>query len=95
MTTSGKLSNLFCHEFSQPSQFYLKMENGKQNTLYFKFEVMWLQNEGFLDKVKDWWQSYSIHSNPGFILMQKLKCLTKDITSWDKEVYGKIETRKS
>jgi hypothetical protein len=25
---------------------------------YFKFENMWLQHEGFVDKVKGWWQSY-------------------------------------
>ncbi|XP_075103547.1 uncharacterized protein LOC142178115 [Nicotiana tabacum] len=40
---------------------------------------MWLQAEGFLDKVKAWWKSYIINGSPDFILV-KLKNLKKDIT---------------
>lgn len=62
---------------------------------YFKFENMWLQAEGFLDKVKAWWKSYIISGSPDFILVQKLKNLKKDITHWNKEVFGKLEARKN
>nr|XP_033512764.1 uncharacterized protein LOC117277437 [Nicotiana tomentosiformis] len=60
---------------------------------YFKFENMWLQQEGFLDLVKQWWQSYTVNGSPNFILAQKLKLLKKDLAIWNKEVFGKLSTR--
>lgn len=55
---------------------------------------MWLQTEGFLDLVKGWWQSYTIRGSPDFILSQKLRSLKQDITKWNREIYGKIETKR-
>nr|XP_016432311.1 PREDICTED: uncharacterized protein LOC107758975 [Nicotiana tabacum] len=65
------------------------------NPSYFKFENMWLQAEGFMNKVKEWWLSYAIDGSPDFILLQKLRCLKKDITSWNKESFGQLEARKT
>lgn len=48
-----------------------------------------------MDKIKEWWQNYSIEGTPDFVLSQKLRCLKKDITDWNRETYGKLETRKS
>lgn len=45
--------------------------------------------------VTGWWQGYMINGNSDFILIRKLRNLQKDITKWNKEVYGKLETRKS
>lgn len=45
--------------------------------------------------IKEWWQSYTISGSPDFILVQKQRCLKKDITTWNKEVYGKLENRRS
>lgn len=75
----------------------LMLESGDwSSTLsYFKFENMLLQQEGFMDMVKEWWQGYVISGNPDFILVQKLGNLKKDISKWNKEVYGKLETRRS
>lgn len=56
---------------------------------------MWLHAEGFLENVKDWWNSYSVNGSPDFILVRKLKLLKKDISIWNKEVFGKIEVMKS
>lgn len=67
----------------------------EDNPSYFKFENMWLQEEWFLDKIKEWWQNYSIRESLDFILSQKLRCLKQDITDWNREVIGKMETRKS
>lgn len=61
---------------------------------YFKFENMWLEVEGFLDKLKNWWQNYNFNGRPNFIFMEKLRSLKKDITDWNKEEFGKLETRK-
>lgn len=56
---------------------------------------MWLQVEGFLDKFKGWWQGYIVTGNPDFILSQKLRLLKKDISTWNKEVFGKVETQRT
>lgn len=65
------------------------------NPSYFKFENMWLQHDGFIDKVKEWWQSYNVNGSPDYILAQKLKHLKRDISKWNKEEYGKVEVRAS
>ncbi|WMV33011.1 hypothetical protein MTR67_026396 [Solanum verrucosum] len=51
--------------------------------------------EGFLDSVKNWWSSYEVEGNPDFVLVQKLKYLKKDISTWNKEVFGKLEEQRS
>ncbi|CAN4081167.1 unnamed protein product [Withania somnifera] len=44
---------------------------------------MWLQAEDFIDMIKGWWQSYIIQGTP------------KDISKWNREVYGNIETQRA
>ncbi|KAF5477100.1 hypothetical protein F2P56_003774 [Juglans regia] len=46
---------------------------------YFKFENMWLEVEGFVDKVKSWWLSYQFEGTPSFFLASKLKALKADL----------------
>ncbi|XP_047259646.1 uncharacterized protein LOC124892401 [Capsicum annuum] len=62
---------------------------------YFKFENMWLQSESFLEKLKDWMQSYNKMGRADYVLLKKLKRLKKDITTWNREEFGKVETRKT
>lgn len=75
----------------------LMLECGEWETThsYFKFENMWLQQEGFIDMVKGWWKNYMIDETPDFILIRKLRNLKKDISNLNKEVYGKLEVRRS
>nr|XP_016504796.1 PREDICTED: uncharacterized protein LOC107822744 [Nicotiana tabacum] len=40
---------------------------------------MWHEVDGFIDKIKGLWQSYTIGGSPDFILMQTLRRLKKDI----------------
>jgi hypothetical protein len=53
---------------------------------YFKFKNMWLKLEGFLEKVKQWWMSYSFQGSLSFILECKLKALKIDLKEWNEEV---------
>ena len=46
---------------------------------YFKFENMWLKYEGFGDKVKSWWDSYTYEGLLSFVLANKLKSLKLDL----------------
>jgi hypothetical protein len=61
---------------------------------YFKFENMWLNHEGFVDKVKSWWDSYSFGGLPSFVLANKLKTLKMDLKKWNGEVFGDIGRKK-
>uniref|UniRef100_A0A2N9HQB8 Uncharacterized protein n=1 Tax=Fagus sylvatica TaxID=28930 RepID=A0A2N9HQB8_FAGSY len=45
----------------------------------FKFENMWLKVDGFRDKVKGWWSSYSFSGPPSLVLAKKLKALKEDL----------------
>jgi hypothetical protein len=61
---------------------------------YFKFENMWLQHEGFVDKVKGWWQSYQFVGDPSNVLARKLKALKGELRRWNNEVFGHVEKKK-
>ncbi|XP_075645334.1 uncharacterized protein LOC142616347 [Castanea sativa] len=60
----------------------------------FKFENMWLKDEGFVDRVKQWWDGYSFEGSPSFILAQKLKALKADLKKWNREEFGDLAFRK-
>jgi hypothetical protein len=61
---------------------------------YFKFENMWLKSEGFMDQVKNWWQSYQFNGSPSYVLACKLKALKGDLRRWNNEVFGHVGKRK-
>jgi hypothetical protein len=59
----------------------------------FKFENMWLKEEGFVDKVRVWWDSFSFEGSPSFILAKKLQALKGEIKKWNWEVFGDVGAR--
>lgn len=59
----------------------LKCGDWESNPSYLKFENMWLEEEGCLEKVKAWWQSYSVNGTPDFVLYQKPRYLKKGISN--------------
>jgi hypothetical protein len=59
----------------------------------FKFENMWLKEEGFVDKVRNWWNSFSFMGSPSFILAKKLRVLKGEIKRWNSEVFGNVGAR--
>jgi exonuclease III len=56
----------------------------------FKFENMWLKEEGFVDKGRGWWDSYNFQGTPSFIFAKKLRALKGDIINWNKTVFGNV-----
>ena len=56
---------------------------------------MWLKEVGFVDKVKNWWDSYSVQGTPSFILASKLKALKVDLKIWNSEEFGNVTSRKN
>ena len=59
----------------------------------FKFENMWLEEEGFKDKMKTWWGS-KFTGTSSFNLDAKLRALKDILKNWNKEVFGLIENKK-
>lgn len=55
---------------------------------YFKFETRWLEVEGFKEKVKNWWESFSVTGRAGYILVEKLKMLKVKLKEWSKNNKG-------
>ena len=60
----------------------------------FKFDNMWLEEEGFKDKMKTWWGSLNFTGTSSFILDAKLRALKNILKNWNKEEFGLIETKK-
>ena len=63
------------------------MAGGKS---FFKFENMWLKEEGFVDKVHSWWSGYDFFGTPSFVLANKLKVLKEDLKNWNKITFGDV-----
>ena len=60
----------------------------------FRFENMWLKEEGFKEVLRKWWEGIQVSGSTGFILTEKLKALKPILRSWDKEVFGQIDSKK-
>ncbi|WMV21816.1 hypothetical protein MTR67_015201 [Solanum verrucosum] len=61
---------------------------------YFKFETLWLEVEGFKEKVREWWESFNVNGRPGYILAEKLKMLKAKLKEWSKTNKGNWKQRK-
>ena len=40
-----------------------------------KFENMWLEKAGFVEKVRIWWESFQFFGSPSFVMAKKLRAL--------------------
>jgi hypothetical protein len=56
----------------------------------FKFENMWLQVEGLVEKVKMWWGAYNYEGTSSYVFAQKLKASKVDLKKWNEEVFGDV-----
>jgi exonuclease III len=61
----------------------------------FKFENMWLKQEGFVERIKEWWNRYTFSGTPSYVLACKLKALKGDLKVWNREVFGDLSYNKS
>lgn len=61
----------------------------------FKFEKMWLREEGFLDRVAEWWaKAPQRFGNKDFIFFKKLQYIEKKLKQWNREAFKNIFTEK-
>ncbi|RVW91467.1 hypothetical protein CK203_038548 [Vitis vinifera] len=66
----------------------------RRGSVPFRFENMWLKEEGFKDLLKGWWQGLGFSGSFSFILAEKLKALKAILKSWNKLVFGKVGVNK-
>jgi hypothetical protein len=66
------------------------LQTGKRS---FKFENMWLKEEGFVEKVKNWWDSFHFFGSPSYVLAKKIRALKWEIKKWNLEVFGDVGVR--
>jgi hypothetical protein len=58
--------------------------------LPFRFENMWLKVEGFVDKVRGWWEAYVFEGSSSYVMASKLKALKLDLKQWNAQEFGNI-----
>ncbi len=56
----------------------------------FQLEKMWLKADGFVDRVRGWWNSYSFFGTTSFIMANKLKALKADLKKWNSQEFGNV-----
>jgi hypothetical protein len=54
---------------------------------------MWLKKEGFVEKVRVWWDSFHFIGSPSFVLAKKIRALRWEIKRWNLEEFGDVGAR--
>lgn len=81
--------------FSNHSPLLLQCNQWNNNAKSsFKFKHMWLETEGFVDRIKDWWNSFTAQGSPDFIFASKLKSLKFKLKEWNSNSFGYLGARK-
>ena len=71
----------------------LEGENFHEGNHPFYFKNIWLKAEGFVEKVRTWWESYHFQDSPSFWIARKLKVLKLDVKKWNEEEFGNVEDK--
>ena len=61
----------------------------------FRFENMWLKEEGFRDKLQAWWEGPNFSGSASFVLVAKFEALKLLLRDWNRNVFGKVEVNKT
>lgn len=67
----------------------------EQSKSYFKFENWWLNQEGFVERIKDWWNAFEFYGKPDYILACKLKAVTGKLKEWSRNEQGNLNLQKN
>ena len=60
----------------------------------FRFENMWLKEEGFKEVLRKWWEGIQVSGSASYILREKLKALKPFLKNWNREVFSQITVKK-
>ncbi|XP_019242211.1 PREDICTED: uncharacterized protein LOC109222297 [Nicotiana attenuata] len=79
---------------SDHSPLLLQSGNWEPVKSYFKFENWWLLTEGFNERIKVWWETFSCEGRPDYILALKLKALKGKLKEWSKLTQGNLNIQR-
>ena len=81
---------------SVSDHFPILLDGGgtRRGPIPFRFENMWLKEEGFKELLKGWWQGFNYSGSYSFILTEKLKALKIKLKEWNSKVFGKVGVNK-
>ncbi|XP_075092532.1 uncharacterized protein LOC142172752 [Nicotiana tabacum] len=79
---------------SDHSPVMIQCGNWEPVKFFFKFENWWLLTEGFKNRIKTWWESFSCTGRPDYILAFKLKALKEKLKEWSKTIQGNLKIQK-
>ena len=71
------------------------MKGIRKGPFPFRFEIMWLKEEGFKETLRNWWQGISVETTASFVLMQKLKVLKGLLRSCIGGIFGNLAVKKA
>ncbi|KAJ9689585.1 hypothetical protein PVL29_014989 [Vitis rotundifolia] len=91
----GAMQILLLRPISDHSPILLDCGGMRTGKSPFRFENMWLRVEGFMDKFKEWWQTYIYRGSPSYVLAKKLQALKYDLKKWNKELGSLSEEDRS
>ncbi|RVW44969.1 hypothetical protein CK203_077931 [Vitis vinifera] len=92
--SGGAIQVVLARPLSDHSPILLDGGGVRRGSTPFRFENMWLKEEGFKEVLRKWWEGIQVSGSASFILIEKLKALKPILRSWNKEVFGQIDSKK-
>ncbi|RVW93092.1 Transposon TX1 uncharacterized 149 kDa protein [Vitis vinifera] len=90
----GCIQGVLARPVSDHSPIILDGGGMRKGPTPFRFENMWLKEEGFKEVLRKWWEGIQVSGTASYILSEKLKALKQILKKWNTEVFGQFTVKK-